>query len=73
MSRPLLQLMAAGQKEQQSGQNLDCSVEACDQQELMATPIIDNLLTQDIIDNNDDIHNGESVLGSLCENFICVH
>ena len=40
---------------------MDCSVEACNQQELIDAPILDNLLTQAMKDNNDDVNNGESV------------
>ena len=58
---PILQLMAASHEEQRSGQNFDCLVEACDQQRLIEAPIIPNLLTQNLIDKNDDVYSGESV------------
>ena len=59
-----MHMMAVDQKEPPLRHNLDCSIEACDQQELVDAPIIDNLLIQDMedmIDNNDNVNNWEFV------------
>ena len=64
MSHSVMDVLALVPEEPPSRHNLDLSAEAYDQQQLIEEPIIENGLTQDMhdmIDNNDDVDNGESV------------